>query len=239
MDGKKILLIDNDPDFLQLVKLIFKKAGAQVITAGDGLEGISKLYNHEPDLVILDVMMPGGDGFTVCERIRQFSNTPLIMLTVLDNEESILEGLDAGADDFLSKTVSSDILLARARAVLRRTNQEPERTDVLKYDDGYLEIDSDRHQVRVNGKYIKLTPVEFRLLIYLTSNAGRALSFEEILINVWGHEYLGSDDYVHVYISHLRNKIEEDVKNPKYILSIHGVGYIFEKQDSTVSSVEM
>lgn len=239
MDGKKILLIDNDPDFLQLIKLIFKKAGAQVITAGDGLEGISKLYNHEPDLVILDVMMPGGDGFTVCERIRQFSNTPLIMLTVLDNEESILEGLDAGADDFLSKTVSSDILLARARAVLRRTNQESERTDVLKYNDGYLEIDSDRHQVRVDGKYIKLTPVEFRLLTYLTSNAGRALSFEEILINVWGHEYLGSDDYVHVYISHLRNKIEEDVKNPQYILSIHGVGYIFEKQDSTISSMKM
>lgn len=239
MEGKKILLIDNDPDFLQLVKLIFTKAGAQVITAGDGLEGISKLYNHDPDLVILDVMMPGGDGFTVCERIRQFSNTPLIMLTVLDNEESILEGLDAGADDFVSKSVSSDILLARAKAVLRRLNQEPEREDVLRYYDGYLEIDSDRHQVRVDGKYIKLTPVEFRLLTYLTSNAGRALSFEEILINVWGHEYLGSDDYVHVYISHLRNKIEQDAKNPNYILSIHGVGYIFEKQNSAISSPEV
>jgi len=230
MIGKKILLIDDDPDFLKLTCHIFEEAGAQVITARDGLEGISKLFTHRPNLIVLDVMMPGQDGFEVCQRIRQIANTPLIMLTALNHEQEILQGLDAGADDFLSKPFNSEVLLARARAVLRRSEQNNGHQTALNYDDGRLKIDVEKHRVLINGKQVKLTPVEFKLLTYLVSNTGKVLSFGQILDNVWGSEYKGNDDYVHVYISQLRRKIEPDTKNPRYIISIHGVGYLFEKQ---------
>jgi len=231
MFGKKILLIDDDVDFLKLTSLIFKESGALAITARDGLEGMGKLFTQRPDLIILDVMMPGIDGFQICQRIRQYSNTPLIMLTALDHDEHMLKGLEAGADDFLSKPINREVLLARAKAVIRRSQQNNDYQEVFNYSDGRLEIDIEKHRVLIGGKQIKLTPVEFRLLAYLVSSAGRVLSFEQILDNVWGREYKGNDDYVHVYISHLRGKIEQDPKNPRYILSIHGVGYIFEKQD--------
>jgi DNA-binding response OmpR family regulator len=232
MIGKKILLIDDDADFLKLTSLIFRESGAQAFTARDGLEGMGKLFTLRPDLIILDVMMPGIDGFQICERIRQYSNTPLIMLTALDHDEHMLKGLEAGADDFLSKPINRDILLARAKVVIRRSEQSNDYKDVFNYDDGHLEINIEKHRVHLDGKQVKLTPVEFRLLAYLASNAGRVLSFEQILDNVWGIEYKGNDDYVHVYVSHLRSKIEQDPKKPRYILSIHGVGYIFEKQGS-------
>jgi DNA-binding response OmpR family regulator len=231
MIGKKILLIDDDPDFLKLISLIFKESGAQTFTAQDGLEGMGKLFTQRPDLIILDVMMPGIDGFQICERIRQYSNTPLIMLTALDHDEHMLKGLEAGADDFLSKPINREILLARAKAVIRRTEQNNGYPDVYNYDDGRLQIDIEKHRVLVGGKQVKLTPVEFRLLAYLATNSGRVLPFEQILDNVWGSEYKGNDDYVHVYVSHLRSKIEQDPKKPRYIMSIHGVGYIFEKQN--------
>lgn len=231
MIGKKILLIDDDADFLKLTSLIFKESGAQALTARDGLEGMGKLFTQRPDLIILDVMMPGIDGFQICQRIRQYSNTPLIMLTALNHDEHMLKGLEAGADDFLSKPVNREILLARAKAVIRRSEQSDGYQDVFNYDDGRLEIDIEKHRVLVDGKLFKLTPVEFRLLAFLATNAGRVLPFEQILDNVWGSEYRGNDDYVHVYVSHLRSKIEPDPKKPRYILSVHGVGYIFEKQD--------
>lgn len=231
MHGKKILLIDDDPEFLKLTSLIFEKAGAQVFTAQDGLEGISKMFTHRPNLIILDVMMPGQNGFEVCQRIRQITKTPLIMLTALNNEKEILQGLEVGADDFLTKPFNSEILLARARLIMRRSEQSDHRKATLNYDDGRLKIDVEKHRVFVRNHRLKLTPVEFRLLVYLTRNTGRVLTFNEILRNVWGSEYQGSDDYVHVYISHLRSKIEPDAKKPRYIFSVHGVGYIFEKQD--------
>ena len=231
MIGKKVLLIDDDVNFLKLTSRIFEEAGAQAISARDGLEGMGKLFTRLPDLIILDAMMPGIDGFQVCQRIRQYSNTPLIMLSVLDHDELMLKGLEAGADDFLSKPINPEILLARAKAVMRRGRQSKAYQEVFNYTDGRLEIDTEKHRVLVGGKQVKLTPVEFRLLAYLVGNAGRVLSFEQILVGVWGREYKGNDDYVHVYVSHLRSKIERDPKNPRYILSIHGVGYIFEKQD--------
>ena len=228
--GKKVLLIDDDVDFLKVTSLIFKESGAQPITARDGLEGMGKLFTQHPDLIVLDVMMPGIDGFQVCQRIRQYSNTPLIMLTALDQDDQMLRGLEAGADDFLSKPINKEILLARAKAVIRRGEQTNGYPDTFNYDDGRLQIDIEKHRVTVTDKQVKLTPVEFRLLAYLASNAGRVLSFEQILDNVWGSEYKGNDDYVHVYVSHLRSKSEQDPKKPSYIVSIHGVGYIFEKQ---------
>lgn len=237
MVGTKVLIIDDDNGLLQLVSMIFKKSGAQVITADDGLDGISKFFTHHPNLIILDVMMPGSNGFDVCRRIRQVSNDPLIMLTSLNREEDMLEGLAAGADDFLSKPFNPDILLARAEAVLRRAKRLNDKSEYegndasFSYNDGYLSIDIERHEVLKHGKRIKLTPVEFRLLVYLARNSGKLLTFEKILANVWGNEYQGSMDHVHVYISHLRRKIEEDTKNPRYIVTIYGSGYVFEKQE--------
>ena len=238
MNGKKVLLIDDDIDSLRLNRIIFAKAGAQVITANDGLDGISKLHSHRPDLVILDVMMPGGSGYEVCKQIRKISNVPVIMLTALGQEQNELDGLDAGADDYLSKPYSPEILLARARSVIRRSEQNDNHSLSTDYDDGHLKIDFEKHQVLINKKRINLTPTEFRLLAYLEENAGRVLTFANILQHVWGNEYQGSDDYVHIYVSHLRNKIEEDTKQPRYIISVRGVGYLFEKQKPILASGE-
>jgi DNA-binding response OmpR family regulator len=229
MIDSKVLLIDDDVDLLQLATVIFKRQGAQVITARDGMEGVSKLFTHRPDLIILDVMMPGMNGFEVCERIRQVSDTPLIMLTALNHEQEMLRGLESGADDFLSKPFNADILLARAKTVLRRSENLKSQTDLFNYNNGHLSIDVARRDVLMNNKRIKLTPVEFRLLTYLARNAGKVLTFEQILTNVWGNEYRGSMDYVHVYISHLRRKLGESIKNPRYILTVHSVGYMFER----------
>ena len=229
MKDKKVLIIDDDEGLLQLAGLLFKKTGAQVFTARDGLEGMSQLFAHRPNLIILDVMMPGMNGFEVCARIRQVSDAPLIMLTALNHEQEMLRGLEAGADDFLSKPFNAEILLARARAVLRRSENKSTPRPEFQYDNGHLQIDVERHDVAVSGKRIKLTPVEFRLLVYLARNAGKVLTFEQIIANVWGAEYKGSTDYVHVYVSHLRKKLEEDTRTPRYILTLHGVGYIFER----------
>jgi len=227
--AQKILIIDDDEDLLQLAGLLFKKSGAQVFTARDGLEGMSKLFTHRPNLIILDVMMPGMNGFEVCERIRQVSDAPLIMLTALNHEQEMLRGLEAGADDFLSKPFNADILLARAKTVLRRSENMSIPNAEFQYDNGQLKIDGERRDVSIRGKRIKLTPVEFRLLVFLARNAGKVLTFEQIIANVWGAEYKGSTDYVHVYVSHLRRKLEENTKSPRYIVTLHGVGYIFEK----------
>lgn len=228
MNGKKVLIIDDDADLLHMAGLLFKKAGAQIFTACDGLEGISKLFTCNPDLIILDVMMPGTDGFEVCRRIRHVSDAPIIMLTALNHEYEMLRGLEAGADDFLSKPFNTKILLARAKTVLRRSAKENAQSTNLELNSGYLSIDFARRHILIGEKRLKLTPIEFRLLVYLARNAGKVLTFNHILSNVWGDEYQGSIDYVHVYISHLRNKIEENPRDPRHILTVHGVGYIFE-----------
>ena len=229
MIDQKVLLIDDDADLLHLAGLLFKKAGAQIFTARDGLEGISKLFTCNPNLIVLDVMMPGTNGFEVCQKIRQVSNAPIIMLTALNEEQEMLRGLEAGADDFLTKPFNADILLARAKTVLRRSANGHAPSTNFEFNNGHLSIDIERRHVLVDERRVKLTPVEFRLIVYLARNAGKVLTFNHILSNVWGNQYMGSIDYVHVYVSHLRNKIEENVKNPRYILTVHGVGYIFER----------
>jgi DNA-binding response OmpR family regulator len=236
MSDQKVLVIDDDADLLQLVSLIFKKAGYNVFTASDGLDGISKFFTYHPHLIILDVLMPGSDGFDVCERIRKISDDPIIMLTALNQETEMLKGLAAGADDFLTKPFNPDILLARAKTVLRRLRHLQEHVNSgsstpFLYNDGYLSIDIEKHEVLIHENRVKLTPREFGLLVYLARNAGKLLTFEKILGHVWGAEYQGSLDHVHVYISHLRKKLEEDPQVPRYIRTIHGIGYIFEKRE--------
>jgi two-component system KDP operon response regulator KdpE len=233
MNGKKVILIDDDNDLLQLTSHILKSAGAQVITARDGTEGIGKILAHRPNLILLDIMLPGLNGFEVCKIIRQLSTAPLIMLTAQDFEENLVDALEFGADDFLAKPFTSAVLIARANALLRRSvnGSEGEHSIVLNYDDGRLTIDIERRQILINGQKVKSGPTEFRLLTYLMRNVGKAITYNQLLANVWGEEYRGNVDIVQVYISNLRHKIEEDPKKPRYIQVVHGVGYVFERQD--------
>jgi DNA-binding response OmpR family regulator len=174
-------------------------------------------------------MMPGMDGCTVCQRIRQVSDVPIIMLTAMNRENDIIRALDYGADDYVTKPFSHNVLLARTRAALRRARVSAPPKTPLVYYDNHLIIDRNKHRVFVDGQAVKLTAIEFRLLTYLFQNAGRVLNFRQILNNVWGEEYQGNTEYVHVYIQRLRRKVEIDPSSPTYILTEHGVGYRFEK----------
>jgi len=238
MVGNKVLLIDDDTDLLQLASHIFKSAGAQVITARDGPEGIGKILTHRPNLILLDILLPGINGFEVCKIIRQISNAPLIMLTASNLERNLVRALELGADDFVEKPFGVAVLLARVKALLRRSGRgfENENATAFNYNDGRLATDSERNQILINGKRVKSGPTEFRLLTYLMRNVGKALTYNQLLAHVWGDEYRGNVDIVHVYISKLRRKIEENPKKPRYIRVVHGVGYIFERQDSTLGS---
>jgi DNA-binding response OmpR family regulator len=234
--GQTVLLIDDDSDLLQLSSLIFRRAGAEVITARDGAEGIGKLLIHRPSLILLDLLMPGISGFEVCQKIRQVSDAPLVVLTALDHEQNLIQALEAGADDFLPKPFNAPILLARVKALLRRSRPQSVSSAAFRYNDGHLTIDSEKHRILINGKQIKSGPTEFRLLLYLEKNAGKVLTYDQLLANVWGEEYRGHVDIVHVYISALRSKIEEHSKKPRYIQSVHGVGYFFERKVGELGS---
>ncbi len=231
MHEKKILVIDDDVNLGQAIKMTFARAGAEVFTAVDGRDGLRQFYEHRPDLVILDVRMPDIDGWETCRQIRLLSNIPIIMLTTMDKDEDVLRGFDYGADDFVTKPFSREVLLARARAVLRRVELLNEADTQSLYSDGYLSIDLRKRRILVNGESIQLTATEFRLLAYLLHNAGQILTYQNILDKVWGWEYQDSIDYVHVYISHLRRKLEVDPRSPKYVLTERGVGYRFERQE--------
>jgi len=227
MIGKKILVVEDNPEIRQLLENIFQKAGANIHLAVDGSDGIRKFFLEKPALVLLDVMMPEMDGFETCKRIRQVSTVPVIMLTSLNNDDEIIRGLESGADDFITKPFSANVLVARAKALLRRFELPPETKTELLYSDDHLIIDLEKRVVEVQGNSIKLTRTEYNLLAYLVQNVGWIRTFEQILETVWGPEYQGSIDYIHVYISNLRRKIEVDPKNPQYLESEHGVGYRF------------
>lgn len=236
MHDKKILVIDDDINLCQMMEFILSGEGATTYTALDGREGLQLFYEHRPDLVVLDVRMPGVNGWETCRQIRLLANIPIIMLTTLDKDQDVVKGLDSGADDFVTKPFSRDVLMARVRAALRR-NELPTATkssDV--YGDGYLTIDLSKHRVVVNGTSVSLTATEFRLLTYLLQHAGQALTYRAILENVWGWEYQNNIDYVHVYMSNLRRKIELDPRNPSYFRTVRGIGYCFEKSIRTSSA---
>jgi len=230
--GKKILVIDDDPIFCRMVEQVLTEKGYEVLKAGSGQEGLRLLFVNKPDLVLLDVVMPGMDGWQTCTRIRDISDIPIIMLTGKHkDEDDIVRGLDYGADGYLIKPVGSKELTARVRATLRRAElpPSPEERRRITYSDGFLTMDIAERKVIVNGKRIKLTPREFRLLALLVENAGRILTHKQILEKVWGWEYVDDLDYVRIYISHLRQKIEPDLTLPKYIITEPGVGYHFQE----------
>lgn len=211
----------------RLVTTIFQQEGARVISAGTAQEGMEHFHAQAPHLVILDIMLPGKDGRDVCQQIREVSDVPIIMLTALSQGDEIVRGLDVGADDYVTKPFDRQVLLARARAVMRRAETQSRRLDNLVFDDGYLMVDLRSRQITVAGDQVRLSATEYDLLRYLMRNPGRVCSFAEILENVWGKEYRFSDEYVHVYIWHLRRKLERDPKNPTYLISEHSVGYRF------------
>ena len=232
LHGKKILIIDDDLLMLHLVGQTLSLAEGQVYSATNGPEGLKKFYVHQPNLVILDIMMPGVDGFEICRLIRQSSNVPIIMLTALGQEKDIVRGFNCGADDYVTKPFSPDVLVARVQAVLHRAALPAVVEELVVYNDGYLTIDIKQRRVRVRGESVKLSTKEYQLLVYLFENAGRILTIYQILEKVWGWEYRDNVDYVHVYVHHLRQKLEENPKSPRYLLTEHGIGYRFEKASS-------
>jgi len=229
MNSEKVLVVDDDPALLPLIEYTFSREGYEVYSAADGKEALRKFFAHRPNLVLLDIMMPRLDGWETCRRIREVSDVPIIMLTARGQDEDIVRGLDYGADDYLTKPFSIKVLLARVRAVLRRAALPPtEYEQTASYADDYLTVDLKERRVTVRGKAVKLTPTEYRLLAYLVQNEGQVLSFRQILQNVWGWEYQDDVDYVRVYIWHLRQKLEEDRGDPRYIQTEIGAGYRFQ-----------
>jgi two-component system KDP operon response regulator KdpE len=224
---EKILVVDDDPMLSELVAYNLQADGYEVVTAGDGQEGLRQFYSERPDLVILDVAMPKLDGYQVCQRIREMSDTPVIMLTARGQEEEIIRGLDLGADDYITKPFQVTVLSARVRATLRRAKTEPMVGDGPNYSDPYLTIDLEARQITVDGEMVKLTPTEFKLLAVLVRNKGRVVEFRQLLESVWGFEYIDDVDYLRVYIWHLRRKLEPDSKEPIYLLNELNVGYRF------------
>jgi two-component system KDP operon response regulator KdpE len=225
-----VLVIDDDKVTTRIIHDALTEAGYRVHIAYDGREGLRQMYARRPDLIILDLMMPEMDGWTTCRRIREMSNVPIVMLTARDRTEDVIRGLDEGADEYVTKPFEIEVLLARVRAVLRRAavSPDPSRKDEVTYNDGYLTFNSVERRVTVNGEPVSLTPTEYNMLAVLVKNAGRVLPYRELLEQVWGWEYKDDIDYLRVYIWHLRRKLEPDPKNPRYVLTEHGVGYRFE-----------
>ncbi len=228
----KVLIVDDELPVRDALGRKLQREGFGVTLAANGLEGLRAFHADRPDLVILDVLMPEMGGLTVCKRIREIAETPVMMLSAhAVTEEDIVEGLNVGADEYLVKPVRLNEFVARVRALLRRVQMAVTETEV-EYNDGHLNIDLQRRHVYVNKEKVHLTPTEFKLLVVLLESAGRVVSQRELLEQVWGPEYVDDVYYPRVYISQLRHKIEPDSTNPTYILTEHRVGYRFEKQPS-------
>ncbi len=230
--AKKILIVDDEPAQLRLIEQVLTNKGYEVYKAGSGPDALRMIFERKPDLVLLDVVMPGVDGWQTCTRIREVSDIPIIMLTGKRNtEEDIVRGLEYGADEYLTKPLGNKELVARVRAALRRAERPSYPVEKKKalFSNNYLTVDVAERKVMVNGVRLKLTPREFRLLALLVENADRILSHQQVLESVWGWEYIDDVDYVRIYISHLRQKIEPNPSQPKYILTEPGVGYYFQK----------
>ncbi len=222
-----ILIVDDELRMRRFIRMNLELEGYQVIEAENGIQALDQIRQFNPDLAIMDVMMPEMDGFETLKLLREISTMPVILLTVRDDEEDITRGLSLGADDYITKPFSPRVLTSRVGAVLRRAHwpAPPPRT-VLRIDDR-LSIDFNRHQVIVNGERIDLRPTEYRLLNHLIQNAGWVVPHDTLLAKVWGYEYRDETHYLRLYINYLRKKIEEDPANPKYILTERGVGYRF------------
>jgi len=224
----KVLVVDDDPDVIDVVNLCFslRWPEAEVLAARDADEALKLIEDESPDLILLDIVLPGMDGFQICQEVRGFSDVPIVILTARDTEVDKVRGLEMGADDYITKPFSHLELLARVRAVLRRyQNQLPAIGEV--FESGDLRIDYGSRAVTVRGQSVRLTPTEYSLLFHLTRNAGRVLPHHTLLAKVWGREYVDEIDYLKVYVRRLRQKLEGDPETMGRIVSERGVGYKF------------
>lgn len=220
----RILIVDDEPRYLRLMEANLVTEGYQVVKATNGQEAVDLVATKQPELVLLDVMMPVLDGFEACDRIREFSNVPIIIVTARGEENARVRGLDLGADDYIIKPFSATEMLARVRAVLRRVKTSG-GTQQSVFDHGNLRIDFARAEVFRNDRIVFLSATEYRLLLQFAHNVGKVLSSEELLTNVWGPEYGEDKEILWVSISRLRQKLEDDPKNPQHIVTRSGLGY--------------
>ena len=233
-EGKTILVVDDEPRYLRLMEVNLNTEGYKVITAPDGQQAIDRTAAEKPELILLDVMMPVMDGFTACERIREFSAVPIIIITAKGEERDRVRGLDAGADDYIVKPFSAQELLARVRAVLRRGDrQRGGGFHQPGFKQPELTIDLPRALVTCAGREVSLTATEYRLLQTLSASLGRVMTAEELLTTVWGPEYKEDKEILWVCLSRLRQKIEPDPKNPIHIVTRQGIGYLMPPEDPT------
>jgi DNA-binding response OmpR family regulator len=222
MAGKKVLVVDDDTKTVELVKLYLNRDGYRVFTAGDGNEALRLARENHPDLIVLDLMLPGISGLEVCRILREESDVPIIMLTALTTDEDRLMGLDLGADDYVTKPFSPRELAARVRAVLRRL---PGERGPEKLEHGALSVDFLKHEAFLEGKSLNLTPIEFKLLGALVKEPGRVFSRAQIIDKALGQDFNGFDRTIDVHILKLRRKLEPDPHHPRYLKTIYGAGY--------------
>ncbi len=225
--NKKILVVDDEERMARFIRLNLEHDGFQVVEAFRGMQALQAYRDSLPDLILLDVMLPDIDGFEVLSMLREISNVPVIMLTAKGEEDDRVKGLELGADDYITKPFSPRELVSRVRAVLRRTESATSETSEAIEVDDRLKLDFSKREIWLNGEIVKLRPTEYRLLFHLVKNAGWVLTYDQLLSRVWGYEYRDEPHYVRLYVNYLRQKLEEDPSNPKYILTERGVGYRF------------
>ena len=228
MHRPRVLIVDDDLAIIKFVRANLKASDYETLTAIDGAEALETIERELPDLVILDIMMPKMDGFEVCRRLREWSQIPIIMLSARGDEEDKVKCLELGADDYLTKPFGVAELIARVRAVFRRTEAAATTSTQPSFTAGDIQINFAKRQVTVAGKEVKLTPTEYALLQELVLNAGKVLTHTHLLNKVWGLEYREERQYLHVFIRRLRAKLETDPRNPRYITAVPGVGYQFQ-----------
>lgn len=222
---RRILVADDDPNIAQFIQLTLEDPRYEVVAVENGLEAIKAFEEGTFDVVILDIMMPYVDGFQACQRIREVSDVPIIILTSRDGTDDVVHGFELGADDYITKPFKMAELIARLEAILRRVESRNTRKAPPIVRVGDLEIDEPRHRVTVRGQEVTLTPMEFELLYFLAANAGQVFDRETLFREVWGYEYVGETNLVDVCIRRLREKVEKEASRPKIILTVRGVGY--------------
>ena len=222
----KILVVEDEESFREGVSFILSKEGYEVIDAADGNDAIVTFEREGADLVLLDVMLPGLSGLEVCKKLRTLTKVPIIMLTAKDTELDKVLGLEIGADDYITKPFSSRELLARVKAILRRTGNVDVKSAILEI--GPVSVDTERHTVSVEGLDQSLPLKEFDLLVYLMQNAGRVLTRVQLIDRIWGSDYFGDTKTLDVHVKRLRSRIEKDAANPRFIQTIRGLGYKFD-----------
>jgi DNA-binding response OmpR family regulator len=227
--SEKILVIDDEETTVQLIAMLLERRGFEVIKAYRAEEGLRKAYRHQPDLVLLDIMMPDMDGWEVCKRLREMSDIPIIFLTAHGEVRDVVRGLEMGADDYVVKPYDNDELVARVRAHLRRSPR-PNTSEELVFDNGDFRINFMNREVYVRNEIKHLTPKEFNLLGVLVRNAGRVVTRNELVTQAWGEEYGDAIDSLKLYIHYLRQKLEVNPQQPDYIMTSRGVGYRFVSQ---------